>query len=139
MPKNAHMARMNRDILKKQTLRIPVAPAHGVLGPDTESAIAERLRAALIRRPRNPDFGPVPGASVELQASKPYLSGAGCTYEVGPHLSAFVAVSQVQHLKRNITCNANQLHSAWGSRCRKHPKPYIRGPSQDVCLQFRQS
>ena len=120
MPRNAHMVRMNRDILKKQTLRIPVAPAPGVLGPDTDSAIAQRLRAALIRRPRNPDFGPVLGASVDLQVSKTFLSGAGCTCELGPPLSGFVDVSQVQDLRCNIIHNANQLHSAWCSRCRKH-------------------
>ena len=74
MPKNGHMVRMLREILKKWTVPIPIAPAPGALGLDTDSATAQRLRAALVRRPRDPDFGPVLGASPHLQVSQMSLS-----------------------------------------------------------------
>lgn len=69
MPKNKEMLRMLKDILKLRELPIPVRHAQGVLGPGSDAGTARRLRAALIMRPRDPDFGPVPGASPELKVS----------------------------------------------------------------------
>lgn len=76
MPKNKQMVRMLRDILKVDELQIPVAPAWDVLGPETHSVTAHRLRRALIMRPRDPDFGPVAGVDSALQVtlSPPWVS-----------------------------------------------------------------
>ena len=126
IPKNGHMVRMLRDFLKKRVLPIPVAPAPGILGPDTDSATAQRLRAALIRRPRNPDFGPVPGASPDLQVNQMSLSGAGCHCELGPPLSRFVDVSHVL-FAMSISCT---VHGASGV---SYPNPQ-QGVHLKLCV-----
>ena len=46
---------------------IPAGPAENVLGPDSDASVAQRLRSALIMRPRRPDFGEVPGITPDTQ------------------------------------------------------------------------
>ena len=46
---------------------IPARPAENVLGPDSDASVAQRLRSALVMRPRRPDFGEVPGVTPDIQ------------------------------------------------------------------------
>ena len=58
---------------------IPAGPAENVLGPDSEASIAQRLRSALIMRPRQPDFGEVPGMTPNIQVGNLFcLAGLLC-------------------------------------------------------------
>lgn len=41
--------------------------AKNVLGPDSAAIIAQRLRSALVMRPRRPNFGEVPGITPDAQ------------------------------------------------------------------------
>ncbi len=124
MPKNGHMVRMLRDVLKKRVLHIPVAPASGVLGQDTDCAAAQRLRAALIRRPRNPDFGPVLGASPDLQVSRVALSGAVRTCELGLPLCGFMSVSLLD-AAMPVSCTAHG-HWVWRRPCTLNKEDHLK-------------
>ena len=46
---------------------IPAGPAQNVLGPHSAASVAQRLRAALVMRPRQPDFGEVPGLTPDTK------------------------------------------------------------------------
>ena len=74
MPKSKAMVRMLRDILKIREQNIPLAPARDVLGSDAHSVTAQRLRRALILRPRDPDFRPVAGVTPALQVTSKLVS-----------------------------------------------------------------
>ena len=65
-PKSAKMVELLRKVGVSEVL-IRAGPAKNVLGVDGAASVAQRLRSALVMRPRRPNFGEVPGITSDVQ------------------------------------------------------------------------